>query len=190
MWIFASLAVAAFIITAGSFLFGHDHDLGHDLGHDFGHDVSHDLDHGTGEPTISMFSTKVLGTLCMGFGAAGAIARYYEANYVVSSLVGVGAGAALSGIMYGALALIYGQQSTSVVQTSSAVGTRGSVVVPIEEGRIGEVGITVGGQYMTYQAQSKDGKRIPKGRSVRVIEVSGGHLVVEEVVPSVPEGKA
>src|SRR5437867_3357295 len=127
MIIFVSLAVAAFIIVGGSFLFGHDHDVGHD------HDASHDVDSGSAEPTISIFSTKVMATLVMGFGAAGAIAVHYGANYITASLIGVLSGAALGGLMYLVLELFYQQQCSSLVPTSAAVGTTGSVTVTIGE---------------------------------------------------------
>src|SRR6266576_1290218 len=119
MMIFISIAIAAFIIAVGSFLFGHDHDFDHDHDHDAGHG-----DHGgvSGEATISIFSTKVIATLLMGFGAAGAIAVHYGASTLVASLVGLGCGVALGGVMYFILELIYRQQCDSLVPTSAAVG--------------------------------------------------------------------
>ncbi len=60
MLIFLSIAIGSFIIIAGSFIFGHDHDTDHaEAGHaGEGHDLSHDM-----EPTISFFSVKVLGVV-------------------------------------------------------------------------------------------------------------------------------
>jgi hypothetical protein len=81
MIIFISIALGSFIIVAGSFLFGHDHDVGAADGHD--------LDASGGEPAISIFSTKVIATLLMGFGAAGSIAMHYGLGYITASLVGV-----------------------------------------------------------------------------------------------------
>src|SRR5215471_3843542 len=114
MMIFFSIALAAFIIVAGSFLFGHDTDGGHD--------ISHDVDGGDAEPTISFFSSKVLGTLLMGFGAAGAIARNYELSYLSSSLIGLAFGILLGGLMYLVLGVFYKQQASSLIPTRSAIG--------------------------------------------------------------------
>src|SRR5215813_6549025 len=147
MIIFISLAIAAFLIVGGTFLFGHDHDVGHDHG-----DVSHDVDGGHAEPTISIFSTKVLATLVMGFGAAGAVAMHYGASYITASLIGVGAGIILGGIMYFILEMFYQQQSSSLVPTSDAVGCSGSVTITIGEGTNGEVGIFMDGQYRNFSA--------------------------------------
>ena len=178
MLIFLAIALGSFILLAGSFFFGHDHDTDHtDVSHGLdGHDVSHDM-----EPTISFFSIKVIATLAMGFGAAGAIARVYGADYLVSSFVGLASGIALSLLMYFALSLIYRQQSSSLVLTSSAVGQTGIVQTGITPGALGEVSLNVGGQYMTYLAKSTAAKEIPKGRTVKVVGLIGSQLIVEEV---------
>lgn len=173
MLVFIAIAFGSFIVLASSFLFGHDHDADHvDGGHDIdGHDM---------EPTISFFSMKVLGTMTMGFGAAGAIARTYGADYLASSLIGLASGVALAGVMYLVLSLIYRQQSSSIVQTSSAMGQTGIVQTGIAPDKLGEVSLNVAGQYMTYLAKSSTGREIPKGRTVKVVGLIGSQLVVEE----------
>ncbi len=174
MMIFTSIAVAAFIIVCGSFIFGHDHDVDHDAG-----DVGHDVDAGDNEPTVSIFSTKVIATLLMGFGAAGAIATYYGASHVTASLIGLGCGVLLGGVTYFILELFYKQQASSLVQTSDAVGCSGRVTVSIPESGQGEVSLQVDGLYCSYSASSTGGA-IPKGEMVRVIRTLGSQLVVEK----------
>ena len=169
MIIFISLALGAFILVAGSFLFGHDVDHDTDGGHDAGGD----------ESTVSIFSTKVLGTMIMGFGAAGAISTHYGATYLIASLIGVLCGVLLAAIVYGILEIFYTQQSTSLVATSSAVGCTGAVTVSIGESALGEVGLYLEGQYRTFSATSGDGKPIAKGQTVQVVRTVGSHLVVE-----------
>ena len=173
MMIFISIAVAAFVIVAGSFLFGHDHDAGHDHG-----GVGHDAGGGDSEPTISVFSAKVIATLLMGFGAAGAIARHYELGYLAASLIGLLCGIGLGGVMYMVLSLFYRQQASSLVSTSSAVGCTGRVTVSISEGGQGEVGVQMEGQYCSFLASSQDGHPIAKGQPVRVVKTLGSQLVV------------
>jgi membrane protein implicated in regulation of membrane protease activity len=176
--IFLAIAIGSFILIAGSFFFGHDHDTGHgDVGHGGdGHDIGHDM-----EPTISFFSMKVIATLTMGFGAAGAIARQYGADYLIASLIGLGVGIVLSLLMYFLLDIIYKQQASSLVHTSSAIGQTGIVQTGIAKGDFGEVSLNVSGQYMTYLAKSPAGKDIPKGKTVKVVGVVGSELLVEEV---------
>jgi len=178
MLIFIAIALGSFIIIAGSFLFGHDHDADHhgDLGHtEGGHEIG-----GDSEPTIGFFSVKVLATLIMGFGAAGAIAREYGADYLVASLWGLGSGVLLSLIMYFVLDIVYKQQSSSLIETRSAIGQTGTVTVSIDPQAIGEVGIEVSGRYMTYLAKAASARGIPKGATVRVVNVVGSELIVEE----------
>jgi membrane-bound ClpP family serine protease len=179
MLIFIAIAIASFLLVAGSFLFGGDDGDHHG---DFGHD-DHGLDHGLAdaEPAISFFSPRVIGTLTMGFGAAGAIARYYGANNLVASLWGLGTGTALATVMYQMMKLIYKQQASSLVATETAIGKQGLVTTAIDAEAIGEVSMTLGGQYQTYLAKSSTGQAIAKGSTVKVISVVGSELVVEKV---------
>jgi membrane protein implicated in regulation of membrane protease activity len=171
MLIFFSIAAASFVILCFSFLFGHDHD--------FDHDADHAVEGGEGG-TISIFSSKVILTLLMGFGAAGGVARYYDAAYPLASGVGVLTGVALAAVMYGFLALIARQQASSAVSVTALVGSDGVVTVSIGGDQAGEVGVSFAGQYAAYPARSHKGTPIPKGRSVRVVQVTAGQLIVEE----------
>jgi membrane protein implicated in regulation of membrane protease activity len=60
------------------------------------------------------------------------------------------------------------------------VGKTGTVTVPIDAGSVGEVGVSASGQYVNHAARSRGGTAIPKGRTIRVVEVAGSHLIVEE----------
>lgn len=171
MLIFIAIAIGSFILIGSSFIFGHDTD---DVDHDG--DVDHDV-----EPTISFFSVKVIGTMTMGFGAAGAIAHQYGADFLVASLWGLGSGCALAVLMYAVLRMVYAQQSSSLVETITAKGRTATVTTSIGENGVGEIGVTVGGQYMTYLAKSVGGKAIARGRTVTVVEVQGGELLVDDI---------
>jgi membrane protein implicated in regulation of membrane protease activity len=175
MLIFVGITIAGFILLVGGSIFGHDHDVDH--GHDghFGHDAGHD------EATVSMFSVKVIGSFIMGFGAGGAIAAHYGMGSLTASFVGLGVGFLMGLIMYWVMRLIYGQQSTSIVNTSTAVGEIGTVTVPIGRHGTGEVALTLRGQHRSFLASSADTGAIPKGRQVRVVHTAGSQLVVREV---------
>lgn len=174
MLVFIAIAIGAFVLIAGSFLFGGDHDTDHDSG-DAGHEFSAEHD-----ATISVFSTKVLATFLMGFGAAGALGMHYGANQLTASLIGAVCGLLLGALMYLVLGLFYRQQASSLVATSSTTGHSGTVTVTIAEGGLGEVSLCVDGQYNTYSAASKDGREIAKGQMVRVVRTLGSQLVVEK----------
>ena len=175
MAIFVAIALAAFIVVAGAFLFGHDHDFGDGVDHDFSHDVGPDT-HGI----VGIFSTKVIFTFIMGFGAAGAIASYYGTGYPIASLVGVVAGIILATIMYGIILLFTEQRSNSLIGADSLLGCAGTVTVPIDKDSIGEIGVSVGGEYRTYAARAQSTNSLPKGHSVRIVNATGSVLTVDE----------
>jgi membrane protein implicated in regulation of membrane protease activity len=178
MAIFAAIALAAFIVVAGAFLFGHDHDFGGDLGHDFDHGFDHDAGPDT-HGMVSIFSTKVIFTFIMGFGAAGAIAQYYGTGYPLASLIGVAAGIVLAVLMYGIILLFTEQQSNSIVAMNALLGCTGTVTVPIDQGGLGEIGVSVGGEYRTYTARTQGSAALPKGHAVRIVNVGGSVLTVD-----------
>ncbi len=174
MLIFVALAIAGFLVLVSSFIFGHDAD------HDAEPGADHDSDHDT-DGTISFFSTKVITTLIMCFGAAGAIARHHELSVLLSSMIGLGSGICLSLLMWGLLKVLYKQQGSSIVPTEAALGLTGRLLTSIDGTGLGEVGLTIRGDYKTYSARSANGKSIKKGLNVRVVQTSGPELIVETV---------
>lgn len=177
MFVFGSIAIAGLIMLLGGSIFGHDHDVDHD------HDGDHDNDH-SDNPTVSLFSVKVIGTFVMGFGAGGAIASHYGAEMLAASGIGFGVGLLMGLLMYGVMYLIYGQQATSIVSTENAVGKTGTVTVLISEYGVGEVDLTLQGQHRTYLAISASGKSIDKNSPVKVVRTAGSQLIVEKVTSS------
>jgi membrane protein implicated in regulation of membrane protease activity len=164
--VFLAIAIAAFLGVGGSFLFGgHDHDTSHDHGMEG--------DHG-----VPFLSPQIIFTFLLGFGAAGAIASSAGLKLHWSILIGLGSGLVLSAAAFAFFSIIYKQQATSLVQTSSAIGKIANVTSIIPADGSGEVGLEVEGQYRTYLARSRYGE-IPKGSRVRVVENQGGQLVVE-----------
>ena len=176
MLTFVGIALAGFILVAGGFLLGHDHDLGHDVGGDVSHDI-----HPESEGTISIFSTKVLGTFVMGFGAAGAIGQVYNLDYTQSSLAGLGCGVVLGAIMYVILLMFVREQASSLIASEAVIGCVGVVTTSIDANAVGEVGVSAEGEYRNYSARATAAQGIEKGRRVRVVRMSGGVLFVEEV---------
>jgi len=177
MLIFVCITIAGFILLVGGSLFGHDHDVDHDHGghFDHGHDGGHDA-----EPSVSMFSVKVIGSFIMGFGAGGAIAAFYGASPPVASGIGLAVGFLMGLLMYWVMRLIYSQQSTSIVTTNSAIGEIGTVTTAIGRNGTGEVALTLNGQHRSFLARSADTNAIAKGRQVKVVHTTGSQLVVRE----------
>jgi membrane-bound ClpP family serine protease len=161
-----------------SSVLGHAHELGHDIVHgDVGHGDGHDE---SGHIT-SIFSTRVVATFLMGFGAAGGVAKYYNFNYPMSCLIGIGVGIVVGALMFWLLEVFARQQANSLINTSSLVGSLGTVTIPIQGGQPGEVAVSYSERYNTYMARSRFGKNIGKGKQVRVASTVGSDLIVEEV---------
>lgn len=172
--IFVAIALAGFIVVAGAFLIGHDHDLGGGFDHDFSHDAGPDV-HGI----ISIFSTRVVFTFIMGFGAAGAIAQFYGTGYPIASIIGVAAGIVLATLMYGVILLFTEQQANSIIAADALLGCTGAVTVLIDKDGIGEIGVSVGGEYRTYPARMQGPGSLQKGHAVRIVGVAGPVLTVD-----------
>jgi len=172
MLVFVSIAFAGLLFIVGSHMFG-DHDTDHD------HDIGHEAGENDG-PTVSIFSMKVISTFVMSFGAGGAIARYYDLSYPISSFAGAGTGVIFAIMFWIVLRLIYKQQGSSVVESSDAVGQTGTIITPIDQDAVGEVALTVKGCYRTFMACSHNGKAIEKGKMVTIQSAVGGKLTVKE----------
>jgi len=169
MIVFSTIALAFFIVLAFSLLFGHD--------------VDHDVDHGIGDDaggTVSIFSTKVIATLGLGFGAVGAIAKYYGNGYMASSVYGVLGGIVVAFLAYLILCFFYKQQVSSSINLTDLTGLLGIVTVSISSDSAGEVGITYKGQYDTYMAIPNNGVAISKAAHIKVIGIAGNQLKVEK----------
>ena len=176
MVIFLAITFLGFVLLAGGALLGHDHDAG-----DHDHDHGHEADQGN-EPTVSIFSFKVIGAFIMGFGAAGAIARYYDKGWLASSLSGLATGILLALFMYGILRMVYSQQSDSLVPTDQAIGKSGLVTIGIDKNSVGQVSVDLSGQSRSYLAREISGEAVPKGQLVIVRQTNGSELLVEQAV--------
>ena len=174
MLIYLTLAFCGFLVVAGAFLFGHDHDP--DLGHDL--DVGPEGD--GHDHAISIFSTRIIATFIMGFGAAGAIARLYGHDHMMSSLFGIGAGVGLGYLMFLLMDFFVQQQGSSVTRDTDLIGACGIVTVSIDDNSPGEIGIQTRAGYRNFVARASTS--ITKGRSVRVTDTRPGVLLVEEDV--------
>ncbi len=97
--LFAVIGLFSGIILVGSFIFGHDHDVGADHDHDFGGD--HDHDHGGGQSSpVSIFSVKVIAMFLTGFGGTGWLASsYYGLGPAAATLWGTSS--ELTGFVFG-----------------------------------------------------------------------------------------
>jgi membrane protein implicated in regulation of membrane protease activity len=84
----------------------------------------------------------------------------------------------LAALMYGIMLLFIEQQASSVTPTESLVGCTGTVTVPIDKDGMGEIGVSLGGEYHTFTARAHGA--LGKGSAVRIVGVSGSILTVDK----------
>jgi hypothetical protein len=180
MLVFLTIAGIGFLVLVISLLVGELAEHGGDIVHDFGDhgDLGgHDVEHGHGGPSI--FSLRILAAFTTGFGGFGAIARYYEFSYVVSSLAGIVMGVLVAAVVYLVVRFLYTQQASSDVTLASLVGKDATVEVFIPAGSVGKIVLTAKGATVALTARSADGRGIPYGANVTIKEVVGDSAVVQ-----------
>ncbi len=133
-----------------------------------------------GHETISVFSPTVLAIFLVGFGAIGSIATYYRVPIVGSSVYALGAGAIMGGLGYLGTKALYGQQSNSEISPIAALNRVATVSVDIPKQGLGEVNVSVNGQYMTYMANATTDP-LRRGQTVKVVSVNGSILTVQAI---------
>lgn len=126
-------------------------------------------------------SLRSIAVFLTAFGTVGAIARYYNLSVMLSSLWGVLAGAAMSGIYILAMNLVRSQEASSLIESKDLIGLTGRVTVAIPADGLGEVSCTVKAQVTRRLARSKNRQAIPEGAIVRITEVQGDVVLVETV---------
>lgn len=181
MAIFFTIALIGFLYVVITSAFGHAADTAHDLAHDFSHGETggHEPAHETSGHITSVFSARVIAAFFMGFGGVGGVSRFYEWNYPMSCLFGLGAGLVVGAAIWALLEFFEKQQANSLVSTKSLVGSVGTVTTPILGGRAGQVDLVAAGATQAFIARSNKGQDISKGCCVRVVGSVGSDLLVE-----------
>ena len=122
MLVFLILACVGVVFLLISAFFGGDHDVSADHEFHFEHGYEAAAGHeGGGSP--SPFSTRVISLFVTAFGAVGAISRYYEASYFLSSLSGLVGGVLVGGIGYQIMRFFWKQQATSTVCSEDLINS-------------------------------------------------------------------
>ncbi|MCS7197529.1 MAG: NfeD family protein [Candidatus Bipolaricaulota bacterium] len=100
---------------------------------------------------------------------------------MLSSLWGVLAGVAMSGIYLFAMNLVRSQEASSLIESRDLIGLMGRVTVAIPPDGLGEVSCTVKAQVTRRLARSRTRQAIPEGALVRITDVQGDVVLVEQI---------
>lgn len=176
---FLAICVAGLIVCGFSLIFGgHDTDANTD-GVEMG-DGNNGDGHGPG-----MLSVRGLSLLAVGFGAVGYLVYHYTGKPLVASVSGLASGCLFAFLGLVMLRALLRQQSNLLIDTSAVIGATGMVVVAIPVAGRGEVTLTVQGQQISRVATTQGGA-IPEGTLVRVLNSTGGVIVVEPMSAAAP----
>lgn len=187
--VFFSIFLVGVIFSSFSLIFGSHSDTDHDFGHDFSHDASHSSDHGGSHDgggiahffSVGMLSIRGFALFATGFGGIGMLVQIRSGRPLFATVVGSIAGYLFAFLMLLFVKMMRAQETNSLIDTKSAVGTSGTVVISIPSNGIGEIRCIIAGVQMTKTAVSKTGEAIESGTRVRIEEVHGATMVV---VPS------
>ncbi len=115
------------------------------------------------------------------FGTIGAIARWYGKSTIVCSMWGLASGIVLSLVYVLIMSLVKSQEASSLVDEADLVGCTGRLTVGIPAGGLGEVSCTSKSQTVRRLVRAAHGGEVPEGTIVRIKDVQGDVLIVEEL---------
>ncbi len=167
LFVFLGISAIGFVFLLISLVVG-------DIFDSFGFDTGLD---GVGDGH-ALLDSRVISVFVTAFGGFGAIGIQSGLSIVASSLLGLGGGLVLGGVVSLFGRFLYKQQSTSSVNTTQLVGRTAQVVVSIAPGSLGQVSCRVGEERVEKLARARDNREIKAGATVRVDEVAGDSLIV------------
>ena len=185
---FLGIALVGALFLLVSFIIGEIGDFADDVGDAVGDQLA-DLgvgeadagaaDHGAeaGEGP-SPFSLRTVMAFLTAYGASGLITSAYGWDTLASSLFAVMPGAVVAGVAYQAMRLLYGQQSSSLLEVSGLRGRSGVVEIAIPPGGLGRVTVSTHHGTSSFLARCQDGTAIAHGEQIIVRGSLGSELVV------------
>lgn len=134
------------------------------------------------------FSPLALATLIASVGGFGLIALHgLRVGEGASLLLALPAALATAyGVTYAGWRLASGSRASSVLRMTRIAGAAAEVTVPIPEGGIGEAVAFVDSQRYAAPCRSADGRAVPRGTAVTVLEMVGTTMVVTVGTPARP----
>lgn len=135
-----------------------------------------------------LFSPRALATLLASIGGFGLIGLHgFHLEGHGSLLLALPAALVTTyAITYVSWRVMRGSQGTSMIRLHELSGALAEVTTPIPAGGLGEVAAMVSGQRYSSSAREEDGKEVPRGTLVTVVNMVGSTLVVR--IREKPEG--
>lgn len=181
--IFLTLGGIGFLFLMLSFIIGDifdalDLDLGADL--DFDADVDADFDGGGGSG-FGILDSRVISMFLVAFGFIGAVALQLGVGGVLGTLIGIGSGLILGGLVFAFGYYLVSNEGPPPVTNRELVGHAAKVIVAIKPDSIGQISFNVRQQRIDKLARTRDGKEIKAGETVFIEEVAGNEFIVSSM---------
>jgi len=173
--VLAALGVGYVLISA---VLGHVADA-FDSGHADGGAHAGDA-HGVSTFHFPFFSPIALATLFGALGAWGLITKHGFGLANAASLLTAIPLAIATGyvVTYAAWRMVRGSVGSITIRLPDLVGATAEVLTPIPAGGMGEIAALVDGQRYAGPARESQGREVPRGALVKVVQVVGGTLLV------------
>lgn len=114
------------------------------------------------------------------FGAVGLLTTSYFHATVAQSMAAAGAiGVLVAVVTLRAVGMVIKQEASSAPSAQDYISARGRVSVTIPEDGVGMVVLSLRGFTERFGASSLDGRSVPVGATVEVVQKEGGMLIVK-----------
>lgn len=138
--------------------------------------------HADSDVGFKILSFHSLSSFLMMFGLVGlALYRQNRSGFVLALVGGTLAGMVSVWVIGKLFQYAARLQSSGTMETASAMGSTGTVYLTIPEKGTGRVSISFHGRLREFDAVSGDGRKIPTGTAIRVVQVNASVLVVESL---------
>lgn len=146
------------------------------------HDTEGADGHGDGDAGTRLLSIQGVSAFLMMFGLVGlALLRESHVPFAAAATLALLAGAASMWGIAQVFRLMRRLQSSGTLDLRHAIGKEGVVYLTVRPGKGGQVQVTVQGRLGVFEACSDGDLEIATGRSVRIVDVRAGLLVVQPV---------
>ena len=136
--------------------------------------------------TVSPLSPITIATFITVFGGMGALSmQLFDLDPRWSLLIAIASGLVGSGLMYLAYTrVLLAAQGSSIVRRSELLGLQAEVTVPIGETTPGQVTYVTKTGRMSSMARSVDGRALPRGQFVEIVQSAGPQVLVRPLTDS------
>ena len=123
----------------------------------------------------------LIAAFAAGFGLVGMTTNLLGAGVIASILWSVPAGAVFGALYFGLMRFLQKQLASSSASGEELVGRRARVTINTPPGEVGQVSITVAGEWKTFPAVEVERKPLSREDNVEIVGFEGGRVFVKKL---------